>query len=131
MDYSRWRLRRCQHRGGGEYGPSWHQAALKEKRHRAYEDFAAVAKDLFERKVTRPQKLGIQGGSNGGLLVGNMMTLYPELFQAVVCKCHCSTCSAITNCLLVLLGWQSTETQISRNNVLHSHVFALPQCGRE
>ncbi len=73
-------------RGGGEYGPSWHQAALKDKRHRAYEDFAAVAKDLFARKVTSPAKLGIQGGSNGGLLVGNMATLYPDLFQAVVCQ---------------------------------------------
>ena len=73
-------------RGGGEYGPSWHQAALKDKRHRAYEDFAAVAKDLFARKVTSPAKLGIQGGSNGGLLVGNMTTLYPDLFQAVVCQ---------------------------------------------
>jgi len=73
-------------RGGGEYGPSWHQAALKENRLRAYEDFAAVAKDLFERKVTKAEKLGIQGGSNGGLLVGNMMTLYPDLFKAVVCQ---------------------------------------------
>jgi len=73
-------------RGGGEYGPRWHQAALKANRHRAYEDFAAVAKDLFERKVTRSEKLGIQGGSNGGLLVGNMMTLYPSLFRSVVCQ---------------------------------------------
>jgi prolyl oligopeptidase len=73
-------------RGGGEYGPRWHQAALKEKRLRAYEDFAAVAKDLYERKVTRPEKLGIQGGSNGGLLVGNMVTLYPGLFKAAVCQ---------------------------------------------
>jgi prolyl oligopeptidase len=73
-------------RGGGEYGPRWHQAALKENRLRAYEDFAAVAKDLYDRKVTRPEKLGIQGGSNGGLLVGNMVTLYPGLFQAAVCQ---------------------------------------------
>lgn len=73
-------------RGGGEYGPRWHQAALKEKRLRAYEDFAAVAQDLCTRKVTRPEKLGIQGGSNGGLLVGNMVTLYPGLFQAAVCQ---------------------------------------------
>jgi prolyl oligopeptidase len=73
-------------RGGGEYGPGWHQAALKQNRHRAYEDFAAVASDLFARKVTNPKKLGIQGGSNGGLLVGNMAVLYPDLFQAVVCQ---------------------------------------------
>jgi prolyl oligopeptidase len=73
-------------RGGGEYGPRWHQAALKKNRLRAYEDFAAVAKDLFERKVTSAKHLGIQGGSNGGLLVGNMVTLYPELMAAAVCQ---------------------------------------------
>ncbi|MCR9248088.1 MAG: prolyl oligopeptidase family serine peptidase [bacterium] len=73
-------------RGGGEFGPQWHQAALKEKRHKAYEDFAAVAEDLIARKITAPKHLGIQGGSNGGLLVGNMLTMYPELFGAVVCQ---------------------------------------------
>lgn len=71
-------------RGGGEYGPRWHQAALKANRHKAYEDFAAVARDLIARKVTSPQHLGVQGGSNGGLLTGNMLTQYPELFGAVV-----------------------------------------------
>lgn len=73
-------------RGGGEYGPRWHQAALKENRLRAYEDFAAVAEDLIQRGITSPKHLGIQGGSNGGLLVGNMTVLYPELFGAVVCQ---------------------------------------------
>lgn len=73
-------------RGGGEYGPRWHQAALKDKRHRAYEDFAAVARDLVDRKVTSPEHLGAMGGSNGGLLMGNMYTLYPELFGAIVCQ---------------------------------------------
>ncbi len=71
-------------RGGGEYGPRWHQAALKSKRHKAYEDFAAVAQDLVARKITSARHLGIQGGSNGGLLMGNMLTQYPELFGAVV-----------------------------------------------
>ncbi|MCE7032074.1 prolyl oligopeptidase family serine peptidase [Lysobacter sp. GX 14042] len=71
-------------RGGGEYGPRWHQAALKANRHKAYEDFAAVAKDLVATGVTVPEKLGIQGGSNGGLLMGNMLTQYPELFGAIV-----------------------------------------------
>ncbi|MET0933576.1 MAG: prolyl oligopeptidase family serine peptidase, partial [Mycetocola sp.] len=71
-------------RGGGEYGPTWHQAALKENRHRAYEDFAAVARDLIARGVTSPAHLGVQGGSNGGLLTGNLLTSYPELFGAVV-----------------------------------------------
>jgi len=73
-------------RGGGEYGPRWHQAALKQNRLRAYEDFAAVAEDLIKRKVTSKDRLGIQGGSNGGLLVGNMVALYPDLFGAAVCQ---------------------------------------------
>ncbi len=73
-------------RGGGEYGPRWHQAALKKNRLRAYEDFAAVGLDLIARKVTSHDHLGIQGGSNGGLLVGNMVALYPDLFQAAVCQ---------------------------------------------
>lgn len=72
-------------RGGGEYGPSWHRAALQANRHRAYEDFAAVAQDLVSRGVTSRQRLGCVGGSNGGLLVGNMLTKYPELFGAVSC----------------------------------------------
>ena len=71
-------------RGGGEYGPRWHQAALKANRHKAYEDFAAVAQDLFKRGITSPAHLGVQGGSNGGLLTGNMLTQYPELFGAIV-----------------------------------------------
>jgi prolyl oligopeptidase len=71
-------------RGGGEYGPRWHQAALKAERHKAYEDFAAVAQDLVARKVTSRGHLGIMGGSNGGLLMGNMLTQYPQLFGAVV-----------------------------------------------
>ena len=71
-------------RGGGEYGPRWHQAALKANRHKAYEDFAAVARDLVAQKITSQPHLGIMGGSNGGLLVGNMLTQYPELFGAVV-----------------------------------------------
>jgi prolyl oligopeptidase len=73
-------------RGGGEYGPRWHQAALKQNRMRAFEDFAAVAQDLAARKVASARHLGILGGSNGGLLVGNMLTHYPELMGAVVCQ---------------------------------------------
>jgi len=73
-------------RGGGEFGPRWHQAALKANRHRAYEDFAAVGEDLVRRKVTAPRHLGAMGGSNGGLLMGNMLTLYPDRFGAIVCQ---------------------------------------------
>jgi prolyl oligopeptidase len=72
-------------RGGGEFGPRWHKAAMQANRLRAYEDFAAVAQDLVNRKVTTPKHLGAMGGSNGGLLVGNMLTLYPEQFSAIVC----------------------------------------------
>jgi len=73
-------------RGGGEFGPKWHQAALKQNRNKCYEDFAAVAQDLIAQKITSKKHLGIQGGSNGGLLVGNMFTRYPELFGAIVCQ---------------------------------------------
>ena len=71
-------------RGGGEYGPDWHTAALKEHRHRAYADFAAVARDLVSRGITTREQLAIHGGSNGGLLTGVMLTRYPELFGAIV-----------------------------------------------
>jgi prolyl oligopeptidase len=73
-------------RGGGEFGPRWHQDALKERRQNAFDDFLAVAEDLVERKLTSPRHLGIMGGSNGGLLVGAALTQRPELFGAVVCQ---------------------------------------------
>ncbi len=73
-------------RGGGEFGPRWHQAALKEQRQRAFDDFIAVAEDLVARGVTSPRHLGIMGGSNGGLLVGAVMVQRPDLFGAVVCQ---------------------------------------------
>lgn len=72
-------------RGGGEYGPAWHAAALLENRHKAYEDFESVAEDLIKRKITSAQHLGIEGRSNGGLLVGAAMTRRPDLFGAVIC----------------------------------------------
>lgn len=73
-------------RGGGEFGPKWHKAALLKNKRKSYEDFIAVAEDLIKRKVTSPAKLGIQGGSNGGLLVGAVLTMRPDLFKAVVCQ---------------------------------------------
>jgi len=73
-------------RGGGEFGPRWHRAALKANRHKAFEDFIAVAEDLIARKISSPRHLGIMGGSNGGLLVGAAFTKRPELFNAVACQ---------------------------------------------
>ena len=71
-------------RGGGEFGPSWHQAALKQNRYKAHEDFVAVAEDLIARRITSPRRLGIMGGSQGGLFMGVAMTQRPELFNAAV-----------------------------------------------
>jgi len=73
-------------RGGGEFGPAWHQAGLKTKRQIVYDDFIAVAEALVARKITSPAKLGIMGGSNGGLLMGVMFTQRPDLFGAIVCQ---------------------------------------------
>jgi prolyl oligopeptidase len=73
-------------RGGGEYGPRWHTQAMREGRHLVAEDFAAVATDLVDRGITTVPQLGAQGGSNGGLLMGIMLTQYPELFGALVCS---------------------------------------------
>lgn len=70
-------------RGGGEFGPKWHDAGRKTRRQIIYDDFAAVARDLFTRGITSPRKLGIYGGSNGGLLMGVELTQHPDLWQAV------------------------------------------------
>ncbi|WP_282781353.1 prolyl oligopeptidase family serine peptidase [Nocardia sp. CC201C] len=73
-------------RGGGEYGPQWHTAVQKANRHKVYEDFSSVAKDLVARGIATHDRLGAVGGSNGGLLMGVMLTRYPELFGAIVCQ---------------------------------------------
>ncbi|MEV4128470.1 prolyl oligopeptidase family serine peptidase [Nocardia sp. NPDC049707] len=73
-------------RGGGEYGPQWHTSAQKANRHKVYEDFSSIAKDLVARGITTHEQLGAVGGSNGGLLMGVMLTRYPELFGAIVCQ---------------------------------------------
>lgn len=70
-------------RGGGEFGPAWHEAALKTHRQRAFDDFAAVARDMMRRGITSSRRLGIQGGSNGGLLMGVEMTQHPDMWNAV------------------------------------------------
>ena len=73
-------------RGGGEFGPAWHQAGLKENRQRVFDDLHAVAEDLIARGITSGRRLGIQGGSNGGLLVGVAFTQRPDLYNAVLCQ---------------------------------------------
>ncbi|GAA0740282.1 prolyl oligopeptidase family serine peptidase [Ideonella azotifigens] len=73
-------------RGGGEFGPAWHQAAIKSHKQKSYDDFIAVAEDLLANNITTRQQLGIQGGSNGGLLVGAVMMQRPDLFNAMVCQ---------------------------------------------
>jgi prolyl oligopeptidase len=70
-------------RGGGEFGPAWHEAGLKTHRQVVYDDFAAVAQDLVKRGITSTRRLGIQGGSNGGLLMGVEFTQHPEMWTAV------------------------------------------------
>ena len=70
-------------RGGGEFGPAWHEAGLKTHRQHIYDDFAAVAQDLVTRRITSPRRLGIRGGSNGGLLMGVEMTQHPEMWNAI------------------------------------------------
>ena len=71
-------------RGGGEFGPAWHEAGLKANRQKVYDDFFAVSQDLITRKITSPRRLGIMGGSNGGLLMGVALTQRPELYNAIV-----------------------------------------------
>jgi prolyl oligopeptidase len=73
-------------RGGGEFGPAWHQAAILERKQNSYDDLVAVAEHLIASGATRAEHLGIEGGSNGGLLVGAVMLQRPELFGAVVCQ---------------------------------------------
>src|SRR5262249_22206357 len=73
-------------RGGGEYGPQWHLSAIKENRHRVYEDFAAVAEDLVTRGIATRERLGIEGGSNGGLLMGVTLPGPPRVVGAIVCR---------------------------------------------
>ena len=117
-------------RGGGEYGPRWHQAALKQNRHKAYEDFAAVAQDLVARKVTSREHLGIMGGSNGGLLVGNMLTQYPELFGAVVVQVPLLDMKRYSH----LLAGRVVDGRVRRSGHrglgLHPDVLAVPAVRR-
>ncbi|UUZ48378.1 prolyl oligopeptidase family serine peptidase [Massilia sp. B-10] len=114
-------------RGGGEFGPRWHQAALREQRQNAFDDFIAVAEDLIARKLSSPRHLGIMGGSNGGLLVGAVMTQRPELFQAVVCQVPLLDMRRYHQ----LLGRRLVDGRVRRPRPgsglgIHCPLFALP-----
>jgi len=93
-------------RGGGEFGPRWHQAAVKEKHQNNFDDFIAVAEDLIERKITSPEHLGILGGSQGGLLVNGCFVQRPDLFNAVVSAVPLSDMKRY-NKLLIGAAWMS------------------------
>jgi prolyl oligopeptidase len=73
-------------RGGGEFGEEWHRAGMLEKKQNTFDDFTAAARWLIDEGYTRPDKLAIRGGSNGGLLVGAALTQHPDLFEAVICN---------------------------------------------
>ena len=100
-------------RGGGEFGPAWHKAAVKAQHIHNFEDFSAVARDLIARKITSPRHLGIMGGSQGGLLVGGTFTLYPELFNAVVAQVPLADMRGFNRLSRARAGWPSTATQTS------------------
>ena len=112
-------------RGGGEFGPKWHQSASRANRYRAYDDFMAVGEDLVRRKVTSPAHLGIQGGSNGGLLVGNMLVRRPELFGAVVCQVPLLDMRRFNHLLAAQAGLANTATPICRRIGRSSARFRL------
>jgi dipeptidyl aminopeptidase/acylaminoacyl peptidase len=111
---SRRRVRGRQYPRRRRIRPAWHQAALKANRPRAYEDFAAVAEDLVKRGVTPRQAPGAEGGSNGGLLMGNMLTLYPQLFGAIACEVPLLDMKRYTTCRRARRGWRNTAIRIRR-----------------
>ena len=101
-------------RGGGEFGPRWHNAGLKLNRMRVYDDFFAVSEDLIARKITSPTKLGIMGGSNGGLLMGVALTQRPELYNAIVIQVPLFDMIGYTTSAPARPGSASTATRRSR-----------------
>jgi len=103
-------------RGGGEFGPRWHEAARQENRQRAHEDFQAVASDLIVRGITSQPRLGIMGGSQGGLFMGAMLTQRPDLINAAVIQVPLFTCCASIACWPGPAGSRNTATRTSRRS---------------
>ncbi len=116
-------------RGGGEYGPAWHQAALLQNRQKAYDDFQAVARDIVRRGITTARQLGIMGGSNGGLLVSANMVERPELFGAVVCQVPLIDMIRYTQ-IGAGASWAAEygDPATRGRPRLDHEVFALPEC---
>ena len=115
-------------RGGGEYGPTWHTQAMRENRHLVYEDFAAVARDLVDRGITTVPQLGAQGGSNGGLLMGVMLTRYPELFGALVCSGAAAGHEAVPPAAgRGVVGGRVRRPRQSRRLGVHGRFLAVPE----
>lgn len=118
-------------RGGGEYGPGWHTQAMREGRHLVAEDFAAVAADLVGRGITTVAQLGAVGGSNGGLLMGIMLTAYPQQFGALVCQVPLLDMRRYHLLLAAPPGWLSTATRTtpttgrSSANTRRTRIFRL------
>ncbi len=102
-------------RGGGEFGPTWHEAALKTKRQIAYDDFASVARDMIAARITSPRHLGILGGSNGGLLMGVEMTEFPELYNAVVIQVPLLDMIRISK-IAAGASWQGEYGDVTKND---------------
>ena len=102
-------------RGGGEFGPAWHEAALKTKRQIAYDDFASVARDMIAARITSPRHLGILGGSNGGLLMGVEMTEFPELYNAVVIQVPLLDMIRISK-IAAGASWQGEYGDVTKND---------------
>jgi hypothetical protein len=119
-------LRRRQHPRRRRVRPALAPGRAQADRHKAYEDFAAVAEDLIARDHLAAH-LGIQGGSNGGLLMGNMTRCIPTCSAPPSARCRCSTCSATTSCLPARRGWANTAIPTTRRNGSSSDLLAVPQ----
>ena len=120
-------------RGGGEFGPSWHQAGLKMNRQRIYDDLISVAEDMHDRGLTSPRHTGVYGGSNGGLLTGVMYTQRPDLWNAVVSAVPLAGHAALSHPAgrCVLDGRVRGSGGSAMKACLPALHFALPQCGCE
>ena len=121
-------LRAGQHPRRRRVRPAWHTQAMREGRHLVDEDFAAVARDLVERGITTVEQLGAQGGSNGGLLMGIMLTEYPELFGALVCSVPLLDMRAVPPAAgRRVVGGRVRRPRQPRRLGVHLRILAVPE----